>query len=85
MKRYILVYKCRMCRKEIDIGSRLFSDDMLDGVKEYADTKDAHCFHFCDNGDIGMCDLQGFRNTGEEAGYNDILHDALQKLKENEE
>lgn len=61
--KYIIIYKCRMCGKDIETVERDIDIEVVESINRFPDGDDAHCFHECDNGDIGLCDLQGFRKA----------------------
>lgn len=77
MIKYTCIYKCKLCGMVVNGADIIVSEEDVKNFKENLQSADAgYVFHVCKNEDIGICEYVGLRNRGE-AGYNDILHNAL--------
>jgi hypothetical protein len=71
MSTYVAIYKCRLCGKNIEAhrtGRAIAVKSLHIAISgNVISPMNPHMIepHWCDNGDIGIADFQGFKKAGE--------------------
>lgn len=71
MAEYISTYKCRLCGKVFACGKTYTEDESLKKIVKSCTilplfpTDTGNIPHGCEDGSIGIADLQGFKKVGE--------------------